>query len=94
MLAVAYRWRQRGDGGGPVVGYAGTMGCSQLGVYVAWLALHGGAMPTFDDLAHGPAELPVGCFKPVVRAGDFIVMPEATLHGVVPCVPRLAPFMA
>ena len=37
-----------------------------------------------------PDELPVGCFKPVVRAGDFIVMPEATLHGVMPCVPRLA----
>ena len=37
-----------------------------------------------------PDELPLGCFKPVVRAGDFIVMPEATLHGVMPCVPRVA----
>ena len=37
-----------------------------------------------------PDELPGGGFKPVVRAGDFIVMPEATLHGVMPCVPRLA----
>ena len=32
----------------------------------------------------------VGSLKSVVRAGDFIVMPEATLHGVMPCVPRLA----
>ena len=31
-----------------------------------------------------PAELPVGCLKPSVAAGDFIVLPEATVHGVIP----------
>ena len=31
-----------------------------------------------------PSELPDYCLKPIVSAGDFIIMPEATVHGVIP----------
>lgn len=31
-----------------------------------------------------PSNIPAGCIKPSVTAGDFIVLPEATVHGVCP----------
>ncbi len=31
-----------------------------------------------------PFDIPAGCIKPSVVAGDFIVLPEATVHGVCP----------
>ena len=31
-----------------------------------------------------PREIPEGCLKPSVAAGDYIILPEATVHGVCP----------
>ena len=31
-----------------------------------------------------PLDVPDGCVKPVLAAGDVLLMPEATLHGVMP----------
>ena len=37
-----------------------------------------------QTLAQLPLEVPDGCAKPAFDAGDMLLMPEATLHGVMP----------
>ena len=37
-----------------------------------------------QTLAQLPLEVPDGCAKPAFDAGDMLIMPEATLHGVMP----------